>query len=367
MRILIVADTRSPHAEGWIAGVREAGHEVAVFPTFDGVANALTESRRSSMSSVKQQLPAWLGAVVLTLEALTKLPARKRELRRLLTDFRPDLVHGLRIPYEGLSAIAGAKSCGLPLVVSVWGIDFSRQAAVDPLLRSWMRRALPHLDGVHVDEEPDLARAAQFGARPRATLVAAANFGMRPRADLPQKLPRILAPRGFNERMNSRVMLEGLTEFARRTDFRGEIVFLNTLRTTHLEKFASSNPDVTLTFEDWVPVEEFRAYTATSRVVLSPAMVDGMPVSVLEALVAGAVPVTFDHLPQFIRLRDNGSRLVTVSAAAGPTAYADAIQQAWDLSYDETPVSLPEEYDWEENLRRVSNFYASVMRESPGP
>ena len=74
----------------------------------------------------------WLGPLT--------FPRVVRQLRALAEDIQPDIVHAMRYPYEGIiAALANPKA---PLIVSVWGNDFTLHATASPLIGYYTRRAL---------------------------------------------------------------------------------------------------------------------------------------------------------------------------------------------------------------------------------
>lgn len=356
-----MADTRSPHAQGWIEGLKDCGVETLVFPTLAGHANAIGSSSRSTLSRIKARTPASIGNLALTGEALLKSQGRLRELDAAISAAKPDIIHGLRVPYEGLLAISAARRANIASTVSVWGVDFTYQAAVDPALRAWMRRLLPYVDGVHVDEPADIGRARKYGAATPVTLVAAGNFGLQLSIDAGQKEDLILAPRGFNERMDNELMIKGLSLFIHRKKFQGRVIFLNSGENSVISELSKAHPGVKIEARGWVPLATFRDLTSRARVVLSPAVVDGMPISVLEAIVRRAIPVTYD-LPQFVRLAQSGAELVIVPVNSSADGYAQGLDQAWSRSFSNgRSVVLPEEYDRRVNGVRVKKFYNDAL------
>lgn len=210
MRILYVADARSPIALGWIESFVQAGHEVHVVTTFlsapvPGAASfevvpvgfsglgrdasgAERVSRRGQDTGERASRPAmpWLmGAGSMRLRAsvrhwlgpATIAPAARR-LRAILADRQPDLVHALRLPMEGMMAAAADPAC--PLVISLWGNDLTLHAPAAPGMRRLTRSALRRADGLHADSRRDIRLAASWGfARGKPTSVLPGNGGVR--------------------------------------------------------------------------------------------------------------------------------------------------------------------------------------------
>ena len=198
MHILLVADGRSPIAQRWIRGMLALEHRVTLVSTYpcpqiDGVAaqyvlpvafaemgGSQAGGRAGGGTAARRWLVSRARKIFLTgrywLGPLT-LPAYARELRKILAAAQPDLVHALRIPYEGM--LAAAAEPEVPLVVSVWGNDLTLHAPTTPAMRSWTGRTLRRANGILADAARDLRLARDWGFSPdRPGLVVPGNGGI---------------------------------------------------------------------------------------------------------------------------------------------------------------------------------------------
>jgi hypothetical protein len=127
MHILLVADGRSPITIRWIQGLLALEHQVTLVSTYPctAVAGVMAQhvlpvafgamggsqagGRAAGGAANRRWLVSRARKLFLTgrywLGPLT-LPAYARELRKILAESRPNLVHALRIPYEGMLAAA---------------------------------------------------------------------------------------------------------------------------------------------------------------------------------------------------------------------------------------------------------------------
>src|SRR5688572_20548733 len=135
MRLLFVADGRSPIAQNWIRFFAERGDEVYLASTFacaldfplhgfevipvafSGFKNASQRPGTAPARTVglRTAIRQWFGPLT-----IRRAAAR---LRSFIERVEPDLVHAMRIPYEGMTA-ADAYT-GTALIVSTWGNDFT--------------------------------------------------------------------------------------------------------------------------------------------------------------------------------------------------------------------------------------------------
>lgn len=140
MRIVFVADGRSPIARSWIEFFVRREREVHLVSTrscadIPGLASleivALWPgggggaARRQRNLSALTALRHWVGPLIVSRRAKT--------LRGILRALRPDLVHALRLPFEGM--LAAAADPQAPLVLSTWGNDLTLHAPASQMMR----------------------------------------------------------------------------------------------------------------------------------------------------------------------------------------------------------------------------------------
>src|SRR5215213_8603561 len=138
MRLLFVADGRSPIAQNWIRYFAERGDEVHLASTFACSVDfplhgmVIIPVAFSGFKKVNQR-PGTAPARTVRLRTTIRqwfgpLTIRKsaQRLRAFIERVKPDLVHAMRIPYEGM--VAADAYTGIPLVVSTWGNDFTLHA-----------------------------------------------------------------------------------------------------------------------------------------------------------------------------------------------------------------------------------------------
>lgn len=338
MRLLFVADGHSPIALNWIAHFVEAGHEAhlaSTFPaapdlplasttqiplTFSGLAAARGESDKGSRSrlgriralargsqgiGLRVFLRHWLGPLT--------IPAASRRLRLLIDQLKPDLVHALRIPLEGM--LAAAAGSPAPLLLSVWGNDFTLHATASPLMARRTRLSLRRADGLHVDCRRDLRLAAEWGyPTGRPAIVLPGNGGVRPEIffpgpwdaapaspaiaqvlrSIPEGAPVVINPRGFRAYVRQDVFFRSLPLVrAKAPDVRvlcpamaGEPPAVRWVQELGLGDAVHLLPHLS--------PSDMAAAFRRSQVAVSPSIHDGTPNTLLEAMACGCTPVAGD-------------------------------------------------------------------------
>ena len=235
MKILLVADGRSPITRRWIESMREDNIEVCLASTypctrpenisgFYQIPVAFSNFSRKKKPAVPESpdtpapvntdrglvsrfRPLFMRARYI-LGPLT-VPFYSLKLIRIVNKIRPDAVHALRIPFEGMLAAQLPRS--VPLAVSIWGNDLTLHAKGSWLMGRATFSTLERADALAADAARDIRLGKIWGFSPdKQTLVIPGNGGIslsdiRLISDegqarlgwLPQDHHIIINPRGF--------------------------------------------------------------------------------------------------------------------------------------------------------------------------
>jgi glycosyltransferase involved in cell wall biosynthesis len=389
MKIFFVADGRSPISQSWIRYFteRERGDEVYLASTFacdvDFPLKRL-EFTPVAFSAVKKQtsrpvsgssravglrtlIRQWVGPLT-----IPRSPAL-RKLRAFIREVQPDIIHALRIPYEGMlaaSALEGLVSRP-PFLVSVWGNDFTLHAPSTPLMSYYTRKTINAVDALHADCKRDIRLAQAWGLSvDKPTLVTPGNGGIR--SDVfypplePVMNPVIINPRGFRVYVRNEAFFKSIPlVLAKRSDARficssmqGESQALQWVKELKIEHAVQLNPPLSHAQMGDV----FRG----AQIVVSPSIHDGTPNSLLEGMACGCFPIAGDleSIREWITHAQNGL-LVDPN---NPQAIADAILIALEredlrreaAGLNAKMISARAEYTG--NMEKVREFYESVIR-----
>jgi hypothetical protein len=225
MKLLFVADGRSPITVNWLSYLVERGHAVhlvssypcapelelasvhvlpvafgalagdtPVLPTV-GMSDLPAQVRRLARNAIptglRTRIRQWFGPLTLSKAAA--------ELAQIQGEIQPDLVHAMRIPYEGM--LAAVANLSTPLIISVWGNDFTLHAPSTLLTRRYTRLALQRARALHVDCNRDLRLAREWGfAEQKPSIVLPTSGGIQTDIFYPSEQGKILTvinPRGF--------------------------------------------------------------------------------------------------------------------------------------------------------------------------
>jgi hypothetical protein len=381
MRLLFVADGRSPIALNWMQYFVERGDEVFLVSTFacqpdlklggleivpvafSGVKSAQQASSRprgglwgASTLQLRTVMRQWFGPLTISRAA--------QRLRGVIERVKPDLVHSMRIPYEGMLA---ADAAGLaPLLVSVWGNDFTLHAPSTPLMRHYTEWTLKAADALHADCQRDIRLGKQWGfAVNKPTLVTPGGGGIR--TDMfyppstPVEAPLVLNPRGFRAYVRNDVFFQSIPLVLKErpdarfvcTGMAGErqvLAWIEKLGIGFAVELLASRPHA-----------EMAGLFRSAQVVVSPTTHDGTPNTLLEALACGCFPVAgnLESIREWITPGKNG----LLVDAGDPSALAAAILRGLNetalrkQAAEQNAVIIAERAEYARNMALAAKFY----------
>jgi glycosyltransferase involved in cell wall biosynthesis len=328
MRLLFYADGRSPTTLNWLRHWLDRGdevHLVSSFPCPDlpGLASlqivpvAFSTLKATPASSGQKTKPMggagglrirllvrqWLGPVT--------IPAAGRALRAAADRIQPDLVHAMRIPYEGMTAAAAGFK--IPLLLSVWGNDFTLHAQASPWMAYWTRRAMQAANGLHTDCQRDQRLALQWGFRiHKPVLVIPGNGGIHTAifhpAAQPVDQPVVINPRGFRSYVRNDIFFRSIPlvlEQIPEARFICSAMADEPLGKTWIKRLGITRAVQLLPA---VPNSRMGEVYRSASVLVSPSQHDGTPNSVLEGMACGCFPVVgkIESLQEWIQNGQNG-------------------------------------------------------------
>jgi glycosyltransferase involved in cell wall biosynthesis len=394
MRLLFVADGRSPIAQNWIRYFVERGDkrstphsgsvdEVYLASTFacrnevDFPLNGLEiipvafsgfrkEAQRPGTApartvGLRTAIRQWFGPLTIRRAA--------QRLRSYVERVKPDLIHAMRIPYEGM--LAADAYTGIPVVVSTWGNDFTLHAPSTRLMSHYTRWTMQVADGLHADCHRDVRLAREWGfSKDKPDLVAPGNGGIRtdvfyPPAN-PVEQPVIINPRGFRPYVCNEAFFKAIPlvlEKQPKAKFifalmAGESQALQWIRELEIGHAVELLPPVS----HFEMAEVFRR----AQIVASPSIHDGTPNTLLEGIACGCFPVAGDleSIREWITPGKNGLLL----DATNPQSIAEVMLSALEnKNLRQTAAGLNQNMivaraEYEQNMRRAEKFYEKLVR-----
>lgn len=393
MRLLFVVDGRSPIALNWIRFFVERGDEVHLASTFacqpalslasltivpvafSGLkshqAGNVLQNRRPSANPLwgsafvrlRTRMRQWLGPFSLSFAA--------RQLQAVVDRVHPDLIHAMRIPFEGM--LASRIASPAPLLISVWGNDFTLHAPATPWMNRLTRQALGVASAVHADCRRDLRLAHDWGFPARQPAVVLPGAGgiqtdvFYPSAGTYQASQPawVINPRGIRAYIRNDTFFKAIPLVLARAPtvqfccvgMAGQPQAEAWLRDYQVE----ANVHLTGRQTRQEMAELFRR----SQVAVSPSTHDGTPNTLLEAMACGVFPVAGDleSLREWVEPGVNGLLI----DPADPRALADAILQALsqpELRQRAREINIQlvaEKAEYGQVMHRAAGFYEQLI------
>ena len=399
MRYLFVVDGRSPTAINWIRHFAERGDEIYIASTFacfvDFPINGL-EITPVAFSAFKKhsQRPGSASSRTLGLRTVIRQwfgPLTVRRASKRLCSFiervKPDLIHAMRIPYEGMLTTFALRSPrrgsrersadeAPPLIVSVWGNDFTLHAPSSRLMGQYTRRALHSTDAFHADCQRDIRLAKEWGLdSSKPSLVAPGNGGIRldvfhPNSK-PVDEPVIINPRGFRPYVRNDAFFKAIPLVLAKqpnAKFICASMVDEPQAVQWIKEFQIGNAVELLPI---LPHAQMAKTFRRAQIVVSPSLHDGTPNTLLEGMACGCFPVAGDleSIREWITPNENGLLFDSNS----PQSIADAIIAAMEntdlrkkaAALNQEIISTRAEY--EHNMERVEEFYMRVLAKVSSP
>ncbi len=402
MRLCFFVDARSTIAVNWIGYFIHRQHDVHVISSHTCKPGALTGAtlhqvpiafgnidrngnapatrvsvRGVIVSSLRRLDSATNGLIRSWLTPVDLLP-HVRRIRRLIHSIAPDLVHAMRIPYEGIMAALAVRD--RPLLISCWGNDFTlfTTTAPDRLLT---RRAMRRADALHCDSEKDvkLARRWDFEpAKPSIVLPSAGGVDMsifhpgksalNGCLDVPVNARVVINPRGIRRYMRNDTFFQAIPLVLREEPMtfficlgmQGEPVAEKLVRELGIAAHVRLLPAVNR--------EKLAELFRLAEISVSPGTHDGTPNTLLEAMASGCFPVAGDieSVREWIEHGTNG----LLGDPASPNSIAEALLRALGDSelrrraavYNVKLVSERAEYH--RVMAKAERFYEDVIARS---
>ncbi len=323
MHILITADGRSPITQNWIHSVLKLGYQVTLVSTYPcedlpGVENTIRfpvafggfASAGRTSGGMRRMIRGFRPLIQLFRNSFAPTMMRNagHRFQKLLEGIKPDLVHALRIPYEGI--LASHTPPGIPLVVTIWGNDLTLHAPASRGLGRWTRQTLQRADALLADARRDIRLAVQWGFDPshptmvlpgsggvdldRIKTVAGEPLQSPHTRDIPRDDTWIINPRGIRAYARTDVFFQSIPLLLNRWQ---NVRFLCT------GMAGRNEADVwvqRLKLQDRVhllpvlPQEELWRLFQRSMISLSITEHDGTPNTLLEAMACGCLPIAGD-------------------------------------------------------------------------
>jgi len=319
MKILYVADGRSPIAINWIKHFIDTGHEVHLVSSFPGpkllnyqsltiIPIAATSGPGNQVKPgithrmIRKLFPVKTRTALRQRLAPYALPKAASQLSVLVNQISPDLIHAMRIPFEGmLAALAEPEPA---LLVSVWGNDFTLHAPSTRRLGSLTRSTLQRCNALHTDCQRDLQLAQIWGypaSGKHIVLPGAGGIKMElfyppvENSTSERNVPDfVINPRGFRAYIRNDAFFRAIPLVLSQRPSTQFICPAMEEENQAIDWIENLNIEGNVRLLPHQTPAQMAELFRMSKVAVSPSTHDGTPNTLLEAMACGCLPIAGD-------------------------------------------------------------------------
>jgi len=329
---------------------------------------AFSEMKKSSTSNlassstlnIRSAIRHWLGPLTIS--------RASKKLRGFIERVKPDLIHAMRIPYEGM--LAADTYNGIPLLISVWGNDFTLHAPSTSLMDHYTRWTMNVADALHADCYRDIRLAKQWGFEPsKPTLVTPGNGGIRTDIFYPPSKPVdepiIFNPRGFRAYVRNDIFFQAIPLVLKKYPNAKFICASMANESQALQWIDKLSIRESVELLSALPHFQMAEVFRRAQIIVSPSVHDGIPNSLLEGMACGCFPIagSLDSIREWITSGKNG----ILTDATEPQKLADSILEGLenknlrDQAAGLNQKMIIERAEYTRSMMLVEKFYSRLI------
>lgn len=350
MRVLVVCFPESPHSQSWIDLFNDDSEfDVRVFAhNFVDAEMYLPQKwkkptyileypkRHSENTKILSLFPNSRFIKPISTRLLTRKPLDNWYLKKVISKWKPDIVHSLSLlptSYFTWQVLSKIKNNRPLFVVSSWGSDINvgRHIAEDKLK---IKEVLDNCDGFIADCKRDITNALNLGL---AEEKSAFDFAVPVNGGIDisnitdimplEKRNVILIPKAVEAFANKTLsVLEALNIL--RSKLEGYEIHL-LVASEDVRKYLAMMPETFTKYvhiHEQIPHREILDLMKRSRIMIAPSITDGTPITLLEAMSVGTLPLVspLESIKEWIEDGKNG----LLAHALYPNEITQAIDRA---------------------------------------
>ena len=349
VRILFVCMADSTHAQSWVDMASANGFDVRIFADtvfeegrykpieWNAKAFALTKPIKDRGVNVSHIIPNWKYSKPVTDRIAWHLSFNQKFLRHVIRTWKPHIIHSLSlIPSSvfALDALKAIKKEYRPLfVVSSWGSDI--YVSKDrPNEREKLTEIFTQCDGFIADCKRDIKNAVELGLSEQKVVFdygipCNGGFKIEEMSETSATHERdvILIPKAYEGFANKTLPILEALSMSKGLINRLQIHLL--MADFDVQWYLSKLPEDlrrVCYLHQHLPKLDVLALMKRARVMIAPSISDGTPISLLEAMIFGVLPIMspLESIKEWVTDGENGLLVNPIN----PNQIADALQRA---------------------------------------
>ena len=350
LRIAVVANVNSIHTIRWVNWLNDKGHQVQIF--------SLNEGENCAYFGPE---PALDRSLIFNLGSAVRRTTKK--LQSEIDSFGPDIVHGFSLVNHGMYA---SRISNYPKVMTALGSDVLISPNESKLL-AWIVKKTVNNSNLVISVADHLNQLiCEWKNGDVNAIVSPLGIDVEKFKTL-KKENLIIFNRGFQEVYSPFTILEAVEKISDKIQNYKVIMCGKGPLLDKCQKFVEEKKlEELVTFSGYVPNEELIDLLGRSKILISPALSDGTPVSILEGLASGCVILSSD-IPanKFWTVRNKtGLSFQTQNSSQLAELIVEVINNE-KLNNDALvngPKLVKEHADWETEMSRIENEYRKLIK-----
>ena len=278
IKILILSDSRAFHTERIVEQLEKQNYDVLTLSMENGDMEHVNLQKRSCFKFLYYRLAV-------------------PEIKKIIDEFQPDIVNAHYATGYGYTAALALRNKNIPLILNLWGSDILRVPNKSFLHKRKARVALENASYVLADSQYLLDEAYKIFPLNNSTVI---YWGIENEMlDFHKenytfnKPLRIIVPRPHEEVYRNEFIIEALADYLKSGEI--QIIFPSwgKLFSSFKQKAENISTD-NISFYNKMNRKDYLKYFASHDLYLSNAETDSSPVSLIEAMALGLIPVTAD-------------------------------------------------------------------------
>ena len=308
----------------------------------------------------------------------------KNKVKKIIANLQPDIVHCLSIQFGGcLGGLIGYH----PLIISTWGTDFVYFAKYYKIYYWLTRKAFSETDLFFPDNIRDKYLAEVYGFSPsKPSWVVPATGGLelqefplyskntsiREKLKIDPNTNLLICIRGFKTfHTNTEVLIKAIPQIVAKYPDSLFVIdgpYLSPSYSPLIKLAKDLNIEKYICFTNKLNRQDLADYLSASDIMVSVTIYDGLPISMLEGIAYGTIPIMSNHSSMHDWITDtyNGYFIdpkdpkniaqVVVKALENKDKFEGMRKRNWDL--------LRERANYHKNMKIVEEMYNKLIKKS---
>lgn len=303
MKILFVA-MQYIHAVRWINQLKESNHEIYLFDCLDRPIHEDLQWTNYTTNWSKRKIKPLKGETFLKkyfpninekIQPLLKVTAAEK-LKDLIEEIQPDVVHSMELQSESYPLINVRKKIKFNWICSTWGSDIYHYYN-ESFHKKRINKLLSQLDFLFTDNLRDIALAKEYGFKGKAlgSFPGGGGFEVNETFIQPIENRKLILVKGYHHwagrALNALKALENNLELVKSYQIHVYAAHPNVI--TEIERLQSEyHLNITYTKRGIEGAHDILLKQfGQSRIAIGINVTDGMPNTLLEAMIYGAFPI----------------------------------------------------------------------------